>query len=83
MARCRRQDNEIKQLQELNTVNAKNSNNTSSEFTLPSEFKEAWTQLVSEKILDALPDFLNNFHLLVPMVQEIFGLMKELLENKK
>jgi hypothetical protein len=50
---------------------------------LPSEFKEAWTQLVSEKILDALPDFLNNFHLLVPMVQEIFGLMKELLENKK
>lgn len=35
----RRLNSSIKTLQELNTLNAKNRNNTSSAFTLPSEFK--------------------------------------------
>jgi hypothetical protein len=35
---------------------------------LPSEFKDKWNELVSEKILDAFPDFLDKFRLLVPLV---------------
>jgi len=40
-------------LQEANIVNAKNRNNTSSAFTLPSEFKTAWDELVTELMIDA------------------------------
>jgi hypothetical protein len=53
-------------------LNAKNRNNTSSAFTLPSEFKSAWDELVKEAILDAFPDFLDNYEELVPLVQELF-----------
>lgn len=63
---------QIKALQELNTLNAKNRNNTSSAFTLPSEFKSAWDELVKELILDAFPDFLDKYEELVPLVQELF-----------
>lgn len=68
----RRQVAQIKALQELNTLNAKNRNNTSSAFTLPSEFKSAWDELVKELILDAFPDFLDKYGELVPLVQELF-----------
>ena len=49
----RRLDTQFKQLQEQSTVNAKNRNNTSSAFTLPSEFKQAWDELVTELMIDA------------------------------
>jgi hypothetical protein len=49
-------------------LNAKNRNNTSSAFTLPSEFKSAWDELVKELILDAFPDFLDKYEELVPLV---------------
>ncbi len=39
LAEKRRIEAQFKALQEINTVNAKNRNNTSSAFTLPSEFK--------------------------------------------
>jgi hypothetical protein len=39
LAEKRRIEAQFKALQEVNTVNAKNRNNTSSAFTLPSEFK--------------------------------------------
>jgi hypothetical protein len=52
----------------LNTLHAKNRNNTSSAFTLPSEFKAHWDELVKESILDAFPDFLDNYEELVPLV---------------
>ena len=64
-------------MQELNTLNAKNRNNTSSAFTLPSEFKTAWDELVKESILDAFPDFLDKYHELVPLVQELFILIRQ------
>ena len=49
----------MKNLQELNSKNAVTHNNTSSAFTLPSEFKKLWDELVTELILDAFPDFLD------------------------
>lgn len=64
-------------MQELNTLNAKNRNNTSSAFTLPSEFKSAWDELVKELILDAFPDFLDRYEELVPLVQELFIMLRE------
>ena len=60
-AEGRRMVVQVKTLQELNTLNAKNRNNTSSAFTLPSEFKSAWDELVKELILDAFPDFLDKY----------------------
>ena len=80
---CRRLEAQIKQLQELNTLNAKNTNNTSSKFTLPSEFKEKWNELVAELILDAFPDFLDKFHLLVPLIQELFIVIREQVEGRE
>lgn len=40
-------------------------NNTSSSFTLPSELKGIWDKLVKEQILDAFPDFLDEYKELV------------------
>lgn len=49
----RKLEAQFKALQEANTVNAKNRNNTSSAFTLPSEFKNAWDELATELMIDA------------------------------
>ena len=49
----------LKSLQELNSKHGVTHNNTSSAFTLPSEFKKLWDELVTELILDAFPDFLD------------------------
>ena len=67
-AAYRRLSAQVKELQEINMSNAKCTNNTSSQFSLPSEFKEKWNELVSEKILDAFPDFLGKYYLLVPLI---------------
>jgi hypothetical protein len=53
IAERRRLETQVKTLQEINTVNAHNRNNTSSAFTLPSEFKQAWDELATELIIDA------------------------------
>ena len=50
---------QLRNLQELNTLHGATHNNTSSAFTLPSEFKKLWHELVTELILDAFPDFLD------------------------
>lgn len=42
LAESRRLTAAVKSFQEKNTVNAKNRNNTSSAFKLPSEFKTSW-----------------------------------------
>ena len=64
-------------------MNAKNTNNTSSKFSLPSEFKEKWNGLVAELILDAFPDFLDKFYLLVPLIQELFIVIREQVEGRE
>ena len=53
LADKRKLEVQYKALQETNTINAKNRNNTSSAFTLPSEFKQAWDELVTELMIDA------------------------------
>ena len=40
----------MKKLQEINTIDAKNNNNTSSQFSLPSEFKEKYNVLYHTEI---------------------------------
>jgi len=60
-------------------VHGATHNNTSSAFTLPSEFKKLWDELVTELILDALPDFLDQYKLFVCLVQELFIVVRDLL----
>ena len=55
----RKTEKSLKQLQELQSKHGVTHNNTSSAFTLPSEFKKLWDELVTELILDAFPDFLD------------------------
>lgn len=73
----------IKDLESKNTLNAKNRNNTSSAFTLPSEFKACWEELVKVLILDAFPDFMDKFQLLVPLAQEILLLLIENIKSQR
>lgn len=82
-AQCRRLEQEIKKLQDLNTENANNTNNTSSQFSLPSEFKEKWNEMVTELIMDAFPDFLDKYYLLVPLIHELFITVRALLQRKQ
>ena len=56
---ARKMEKALKNLQELNSKHGVTRNNTSSAFTLPSEFKKLWDELVTELILDAFPDFLD------------------------
>jgi hypothetical protein len=79
----RRLELEIKKLQDINTENANNTNNTSSQFSLPSEFKERWNEMVTELIMDAFPDFLDKYFLLVPLIHELFIAVRKLLEFKQ
>ena len=58
-------------------------NNTSSAFTLPSEFKKLWDELVTELILDAFPDFLDQYKLFVCLVQELFIVVRQLILDTK
>ena len=64
-------------------VHGQTANNTSSAFTLPSEFKKLWDELVTELILDAFPDFLDNYKVFVPLVQELFLVVQELILDTK
>ena len=50
---------------------------------MPSEFKEKWNEMVSELIMDALPDFLDKYFLLVPMIHQLFIVVREFIENKQ
>lgn len=59
---------QYKQLLEVNQKFSAGNNNTSSNFTLPSEFKKLWDELVKEGILDAFPDFLENYKHLVGLI---------------
>ncbi len=60
----------------MNTLNAKNRNNTSSAFTLPSEFKSAWDELVTEHIIDAFSN-IDQYQEVIPLVHELFILIRE------
>lgn len=44
---------------------------------MPSEFKTCWEELVKVLILDAFPDFMDKFQLLVPLAQEILIILIE------
>ena len=58
-------------------------NNTSSAFTLPSEFKKLWDELVTELILDAFPDFLEQYKPFCCLVQELFIVVRQLILDTK
>lgn len=73
----------MKSLQELSSMHGVTHNNTSSAFTLPSEFKNQWDELITELILDAFPDFLSNYKHIVILVQELFIVVRELILQTK
>jgi hypothetical protein len=50
---------------------------------LPSEFKDKWNEMVAELIMDALPDFLDKYYLLVPMIHQLFIVVRKFIENKQ
>ena len=79
----RKTEKSLKQLQELQSKHGVTHNNTSSAFTLPSEFKKLWDELVTELILDAFPDFLDQYQQFVCLVQELFIVVRQLIQDTK
>ena len=79
----RKMETALKNLQELNSKHGVTHNNTSSAFTLPSEFKKLWDELVTELILDAFPDFLDQYKQFVCLVQELFIVVRQLILDTK
>lgn len=70
-AELKRSENTMKKLQESTSTTSQNSNNTSSAFLLPSEFKKSWEILIMENILDLFQPFLPtqvDFVLLVQLL---------------
>jgi hypothetical protein len=82
MSEKRKIEAQFKALQEANIKNAQNRNNTSSAFSLPSEFKQAWDELVTDLIIDAFSN-IEEYKEVVPCVSELFiALREEILEMK-
>jgi hypothetical protein len=61
MAESRRNLTQIAALQQLHAAQGLATNNTSSTFTLPSEFKKLWDELITEHLLDAFPDLIDDY----------------------
>lgn len=80
---ARKIEAQLKTLKDLQAVHGVTHNNTSSAFTLPSEFKTLWDELVTELVLDALPDFLGQYKLIVPLIQELFIAVRGLIVDTK
>lgn len=83
MAEARKLKAQVKQLQDLQSAQGLASNNTSSAFTLPSEFKKLWDQLLTEQILDAFPDFLGDFRRMTVLTQQLFKDVRALIIDTK
>lgn len=82
IAELRKVEAMYKALQEQNTSNARNRNNTSSAFSLPSEFKTLWDHLTSELIIDAYLN-IGHYEEIVPLVSELFlGIREEIMEKQ-
>ena len=39
--------------------------------------------MVSELIMDAFPDFLDKYYLLVPMIHQLFIVVRKFIEDKQ
>jgi len=63
---------QIQELQKLQSLEGQSQNNTSSTSLLPSEFKETWKQLVTEKIIDAFSNFYDKPYIFVLLTQSTF-----------
>jgi len=74
---------QVKELEDKNIINKQNANNTSSAFSLPSEFKKKWEELMSECLLDAWGNFVADFKLFAFLTQMSFYLCFELIDLKK
>jgi hypothetical protein len=59
-AELKRSENSLKKLQETSSSTQQSTNNTSSAFLLPSEFKKLWEILILENTLDLFQPFLSS-----------------------
>ena len=57
--------------------------NTSSQYLLPSEFKDKWNQMAQEMIIDAFPDFIENHKASSQILYELFDYCNQFMQEKK
>ena len=69
MAESRKYQAQITALQQLTAAQGITMNNTSSTFTLPSEFKKLWDELITEHLLDAFPDLIDDYKKMTVLTQ--------------
>ncbi|OMJ70832.1 hypothetical protein SteCoe_31108 [Stentor coeruleus] len=65
----------FKKFQESTSACTQNQHNTSSAFSLPSEFKKSWEILIQETILDLFSPFLDSYKDLAIFAQELIKLI--------
>ncbi|CAI2359433.1 unnamed protein product [Moneuplotes crassus] len=86
-AECIKLKKEIASLQKVISVDGRSTNDTSSTALLPSEFKELWKELTTEKIIDAFANFYDDQHLYILLIQTTFNIcqleIKNLIQRKK
>ncbi len=82
----KKSESTVQKLQEATSLNAQNQNNTSSNFTLPSEFKKNWEILVQESILDVFTIFFDRhfelFHLVRCLFQVVYKRIEDSINDK-
>lgn len=71
----KRSETTIQKLQDNAALNSQNHNNTSSAFSLPSEFKKVWEVMVLENILDTFSSFLSDHVIFAKLVQDLIKII--------
>jgi hypothetical protein len=69
-AELKRNEGLVKKLQDQVAVSGANENNTSSNFTLSSEFRKLWETMVSETLLDCYQNYIDDHFMLAHLVQD-------------
>ncbi|CDW71703.1 UNKNOWN [Stylonychia lemnae] len=73
----------LKETEEKSILNKKNSNNTTSSFALPSEFKTQWDGLMSEHLIDAFGVHLQRPRIFTILAQQSFKTVIKIIEDQK
>lgn len=71
----KRSEGAVQQLQDSSALLSANSNNSSSTFMLPSEFKKNWENLVQERLLDVFSLYIEDHSLFSTLVQSLYTLV--------
>ncbi|CAG9311515.1 unnamed protein product [Blepharisma stoltei] len=78
----KRSEATVQKLQDSAALQSQNHNNTSSAFSLPSEFKKIWEVMVLENILDVFSSFLSDHVTFTMLIQVLIKLVIDKVQSQ-